>query len=114
VNQRNPSTDNVLRAHLYNNFMQRIASYGNYSRGGTNMVLENSVFEDVKDPYHYDDGTLVAIGNIVRDSSGQQESSGSSYSVFDPHDYYDYVLDPADEVESLLERCSGPRPDLGL
>ncbi|KYF96381.1 hypothetical protein BE20_00575 [Sorangium cellulosum] len=62
LNQRNPSTDNVLRAHLYNNWLQRIDSYGNYARGGTNMVLENSVFDTVNRPHYYDDGTLVATG----------------------------------------------------
>lgn len=113
TNQRNPSTDNVLRAHLYNNFMQRIGSYGNYARGGTNMVLENSVFEDVPNPFYYDTGSLVAIGNVLTDVSGQQESSGSSYSFFDPSDYYDYVLDDADDVPDLLDECAGPLATLG-
>lgn len=113
LNQRNPSTDNVLRAHLYNNWMQRLGSYGNYARGGTNMVLENSVFEDVPNPYYYDTGSLVAIGNTLTDVSGQQESSGSSYSFFDPSDYYEYQLDAARDVPDLLEKCAGPRATLG-
>ncbi|WP_437611992.1 hypothetical protein WMF20_07725 [Sorangium sp. So ce834] len=114
LNQRNPSTDNVLRAHLYNNWLQRISSYGNYARGGTNMVLENSVFDTVNRPHYYDDGTLVAAGNIYRSTSGDKESSGSTYSFFDPSDFYEYSLDPADQVEALLTRCAGPRPELGL
>lgn len=114
LNQRNPSTDNVLRAHLYNNWLLRIDSYGNYARGGTNMVLQNSVFDSVNDPHYYDDGTLVAMGNVYRSTSGQQESSGSTYSFFDPADHYDYSLDPAEDVEALLEKCAGPRPTLGL
>jgi len=110
--QRNPSTDNVLRAHLYNNFMQNLSSYGNYARGGTNMVLENSVFEGVNNPHYYDTGSLVSIGNAYRDTSGQQEASGSSFSFFDPGTLYDYDLDPTSEVEALLARCAGPRPEL--
>jgi len=110
--QRNPSTDNVLRAHLYNNFMQNISSYGNYARGGTNMVLQNSVFEGVNNPHYYDTGSLVSIGNVYRDTSGQQEASGSTFSFFDPGTLYDYELDPASEVEALLARCAGPRPEL--
>lgn len=113
TNQRNPSTDNVLRAHLFNNFLRNVESYGNYSRGGTNMVLQNSVFLNVKDPHYYDDGTLVAIGNEYRGTSGQTESSGTSFSFFDPGDYYSYTLDPVSEVEDLLDRCAGPRPELG-
>jgi pectate lyase len=113
LNQRNPSVDNVQRAHLYNNFMQRLTSYGNYARGGTNAVIENSVFEDVNNPHYYDTGSLVARGNVYSGTTGQKESSGTTYSYFDPSDYYDYSLDPANEVEALLEKCAGPRPELG-
>lgn len=111
--QRNPSTDNVLRAHLYNNWLLRVESYGNYARGGTNMVLENSVFESVNHPHYYDTGTLVAIGNSYSSASGQQESSGSAYSFFDPSDHYEYDLDATSEVKTLLSACAGPRASLG-
>lgn len=111
--QRNPSTDNVLRAHLFNNWLLRVESYGNYARAGTNMVVENSVFDHVNSPYYYDTGSLVAIGNITRNSTGQKESSGSSYSFFDPNELYEYTLDPAADVEALLTKCAGPRPELG-
>jgi pectate lyase len=111
--QRNPSTDNVLRAHLFNNLLEDVTSYGNYSRGGTNMVLQNSVFVNVNDPHYYDTGTLVATGNIYRNTTGQQEQSGTEFSFFDPGDFYAYTLDPASEVEALVKRCAGPRPELG-
>jgi pectate lyase len=111
--QRNPSTDNVLRAHLFNNFMQNISSYGNYSRNATNMVLENSVFDTVNDPHYYDTGTLVALGNVYRSTTGQKESSGSTYSVFNPHDYYSYTLDATNQLEAILAKCAGPRAELG-
>jgi pectate lyase len=111
--QRNPSTDNVLRAHLFNNFLQNVTSYGNYARGGTNMVLQNSVFASVNNPHYYDTGTLVAVGNVYRSTTGQQESSGTTFSFFDPGTYYSYTLDPANQVEAILARCAGPRPELG-
>jgi pectate lyase len=111
--QRNPSTDNVLRAHLFNNFLKNVSSYGNYARQATNMVLQNSVFDTVNDPHYYDTGTLVATGNIYRNTTGQKESSGTSFSFFDPKDYYDYRLDPADQVETILAKCAGPRANLG-
>src|SRR5678810_740508 len=72
--QRNPSTDNVLRAHLYNNLMENISSYGNYARGATNMVLQNSTFVGVNDPHYYDTGTLVATGNVYRNTTGTRLS----------------------------------------
>lgn len=111
--QRNPSTDNVLRAHLYNNWLLRVSSYGNYARQGTNMVLENSVFDQVNEPHYYDTGSLVAIGNIYRNTTGQKESSGSTYSFFEPNKLYKYTLNPASEVEALLTKCAGPRATLG-
>ena len=114
VNQRNPSTDNVLRAHLYNNWLQRLASYGNYARGATNMVLENSVFESVKDPHYFDTGSLVAIDNEYVATTGKRSSSGARYEVFDPHTFYEYTLTPTAEVPALLTRCAGPRATLGL
>lgn len=111
--QRNPSTDNVLRAHLFNNFMQNVSSYGNYARGGTNMVLQNSVFDHVNDPHYYDTGTLVATGNIYRSTTGMRTSTGTTFSFFDPSAFYSYTLDAADKVEALLARCAGPRAELG-
>jgi len=114
TNQRNPSTDNVLRAHLYNNRLERLASYGNYARGGTHMVLEHSVFDTVKDPHYFETGSLVAIDNEYVNSKGKQESSGASYGAFDPHMFYQYTLTPTRDVTALLTRCAGPRATLGL
>ena len=113
TNQRNPSTDNVLRAHLYNNWLERLASYGNYARGGTHMVLEHSVFESVKDPHYYEMGSLVAIDNEYIDSTGRRDSTGASYGAFDPHVFYKYALTPTRDVTALLSRCAGPRATLG-
>ncbi|MGC4086649.1 MAG: hypothetical protein QM756_01895 [Polyangiaceae bacterium] len=111
--QRNPSTDNVLRAHLYNNVMENITSYGNYARGGTNMVLQNSVFINVANPHYYDTGTLVAINNVYRSTTGTRTQTGTTFSFFDPSTFYSYKLDPVDQVEALVKRCAGPRAELG-
>ncbi len=113
TNQRNPSTDNVLRAHLFNNLMENCTSYGNYARGGTNMVLQNSTFVSVNDPHYYDTGTLVAPGNLPQHDR-QQESSGTTFSFFNPGTFYSYTLTPTSHVEALVKRCAGPRAELGL
>ncbi|GAA3341050.1 hypothetical protein GCM10020358_30910 [Amorphoplanes nipponensis] len=91
TNQRNPSTDNVALAHLYNNYLQNVTSYGNYARGATRMVLENSYFDNVKNPY-YPDATaqLRQSGSVVVNSSGSQSTLGSA---FTPSSYYAYTLD---------------------
>ncbi|GGW45797.1 pectinesterase family protein [Streptomyces griseoloalbus] len=115
--QRNPSTDNVAHAHLYNNFLEDApgtdiaSSYGNYSRGGTRMVLENSYFQGMKNPVIKDaTATIVQRGNVFSGTSGRNESGGTA---FDPKTYYAYTLDKAADVPSLLRSGAGPRPSIG-
>ncbi|MER5278095.1 pectinesterase family protein [Streptomyces sp. NPDC002809] len=112
--QRNPSTDNVAHAHLYNNYLQDdpgtdiTASYGNYARGHTDMVLENSYFEGLKNPVTRDGtATLVQRGSIFAGTSGRNESGGGT--SFDPHASYAYTLDSAAEVPALVKAGAGPR-----
>lgn len=113
--QRNPSTDNVAHAHLYNNFLQDdpgtdiTSSYGNYARGRTNMVLENSYFDGLNNPVTRDStATLVQRGSIFAGTSGRNESGGGAAS-FDPHSYYPYTLDDAADVPALVKAGAGPR-----
>ncbi|WP_093798573.1 pectinesterase family protein [Streptomyces sp. Wb2n-11] len=115
--QRNPSTDNVAHAHLYNNYLQDdpgtgiTSSYGNYARGRTKMVLENSYFQGVTNPV-IKDGTagLVQRGNVFTRTSGRNESGGTA---FDPKAYYNYRLDRAADVPALLKSGAGPRSSIG-
>ncbi|WP_335987216.1 RICIN domain-containing protein [Glycomyces sp. MUSA5-2] len=112
TNQRNPSTDNVALAHLYNNYLQDISGYGNYARGSTKMVLENSYFDNVNDPY-YPDSTaqLRQSGSICVDCTGDRVTSGSA---FNPSDYYSYTLDSASSLPTLLDTYAGPQSWLGV
>ncbi|MFC4565198.1 polysaccharide lyase family 1 protein [Nocardiopsis mangrovi] len=111
TNSRNPSIDNVAMAHLYNNHLRDTGS-GNWSRGSSNTVIENSYFQDVEDPYYKDaDASLVQRGSIVVDSDGRRETGGSA---FDPGAHYSYTLDPADDVPALLDDGAGPQADIGV
>jgi pectin methylesterase-like acyl-CoA thioesterase/pectate lyase len=109
---RNPSTDNVAYAHLYNNYLQNISSYGNLSRGATRMVLENSYFENVNNPYYNDTSAaqLRQGGSIAVNCTGRQQTNGSA---FTPGSFYAYTLDPAANVPSLLRTYAGPQADIG-
>ncbi len=110
TNARNPSIDNVANAHLYNNYLQDTGS-GNWSRGSSNTVIENSYFERVTDPYYItDDASLTESGSIVVDSEGDQETGGEG---FDPSSFYDYTLDPAEDVPDLLRAGAGPQAEIG-
>ncbi|MBG0854245.1 right-handed parallel beta-helix repeat-containing protein [Streptomyces spinoverrucosus] len=115
--QRNPSTDNAAHAHLYNNFLEDTpntsitSSYGNYSRGKTKMVLENSYFQGFKNPVTKDStATVVQRGNLFSGTSGRNESGGTA---FDPKAYYPYTLDKAADVPALLKSGTGPRTSIG-
>ncbi len=113
--QRNPSTDNVAHAHLYNNYLEDEAgttiksSYGNYSRGKTNMVLENSYFQGMTNPVVRDaTATVVQRGNVFSGTTGKNESGGSG-AAWDPKKFYSYTLDKAADVPALLKSGVGPR-----
>ncbi|MFF3939277.1 pectinesterase family protein [Streptomyces phaeofaciens] len=115
--QRNPSTDNAAHAHLYNNFLEDVAgtaitsSYGNYSRGATKMVLENSYFQGVNNPVIKDStATIVQRGNTFAGTTGRNESGGTA---FDPKTFYGYTLDKTADVPALLTSGAGPRGTLG-
>ncbi|WP_406217517.1 pectinesterase family protein [Streptomyces canus] len=115
--QRNPSTDNAAHAHLYNNFLEDVAgtdinsSYGNYSRGATRMVLENSYFQGFKNPVIKDStASIVQKGNTFVGTSGRNESGGTA---FDPKTYYAYTLDKTADVPALLKSGVGPRSSIG-
>ncbi|MER7176770.1 pectinesterase family protein [Streptomyces mesophilus] len=115
--QRNPSTDNAAHAHLYNNWLQDEAgtqiksSYGNYSRGRTKMVLENSYFQGINNPVTKDaTAAVVQRGSVFSGTNGRNESGGTA---FDPKKFYGYTLDAAAQVPALLKSGAGPRSSIG-
>jgi pectate lyase len=116
--QRNPSADNCAYAHLYNNYISAqvhdgdpVWTYGNYSRGHTKMLIENSYYEDVQHPYQADaTAELVQRGSILKNTTGRHDEWGTA---FDAHDFYDYRLDPAAAVPALVTAFSGPQQNIG-
>ncbi|MEU3527155.1 pectin esterase [Streptomyces sp. NPDC038707] len=116
--QRNPSADNCAYAHLYNNYLSDqvadgdpVWTYGNWSRGHTKMVIENSYYDGVQHPYQADaTAELVQRGSILRNTGGRTDEHGTA---FDPHAFYDYRPDPAAAVPALVKRFSGPQQRIG-
>ncbi|MFI9582487.1 pectinesterase family protein [Streptomyces sp. NPDC052236] len=116
--QRNPSADDCAYAHLYNNYLSAQAdpgdpvwTYGNWSRGQTKMVIENSYYKDVQHPYQADaTAELVQRGSILKNTTGRHDTLGTA---FNPRDFYDYRLDPAAAVPALVRKFSGPQPTIG-
>ncbi|MBZ4014768.1 pectinesterase family protein [Streptomyces purpurogeneiscleroticus] len=116
--QRNPSADNCAYAHLYNNYLSAqvddgdpVWSYGNYARGRTKMVIENSYYEGVQHPHQADEtAELVQRGSVLKNTTGRHDTRGTA---FDPHAFYPYRLDPAAAVPALVKKFSGPQRSLG-
>ncbi|MCX4761083.1 pectinesterase family protein [Streptomyces sp. NBC_01275] len=116
--QRNPSADNCAYAHLYNNYLSAqvadadpVWTYGNWSRGRTRMVIENSYYDGVQHPYQADaTAELVERGSILRNTSGRTDEWGAA---FEPRDFYPYRLDPAAAVPALVKALSGPQRRIG-
>ena len=112
--QRNPSADNLQYAHLYNNYLQNVSSYGNLSRGSTKMVLENSYFDHVNNPWNIDDttkGQLKQSGSICDSCTGKQVTGGAA---FTPGSFYPYTLDPAADVPAIVRAYSGPQASISM
>ncbi|MCI3277151.1 pectinesterase family protein [Streptomyces cylindrosporus] len=117
--QRNPSADNCAYAHLYNNYLSNqvadgdpVWTYGNWSRGHTKMVIENSYYDGIQHPYQADaTAELVQRGSILKNTTGRTDEWGAA---FDPREFYDYRLDPAAAVPALVKRFSGPQRQIGV
>jgi pectate lyase len=108
TNQRNPSADNLQYAHLYNNYVRGVTSYGHYARGTTNMRMENVYFESTKNPVTKDDGAVLnASGNVYQSCTGTV--AANSGTAFSPSSYYSYTLDTASNVPTVVKANAGPR-----
>ncbi|MFF8279788.1 pectinesterase family protein [Streptomyces lateritius] len=116
--QRNPSADNCAYAHLYNNYLSAqvddgdpVWTYGNYARGRTRMVIENSYYDGIQHPYQADaTAELVQRGSVLKGTTGRHDTWGAA---FDPRAFYAYRLDPASAVPALVTRFSGPQKTIG-
>jgi len=113
TNSRNPSADNLAYLHMYNNYLQNVTGYGNYVRGYTKAVIENSYYDNVRDPYYVEAGELVQRGNITVNSSWRSGRVTSRGSAFNPGSFYSYTLHPASDVPSLVSTYSGPQAAIG-
>ncbi len=114
TNQRNPSLDNGT-GHLYNNWLQNIASYGNYARGKSKVVVENSVFEKANNGLQCaPQAEMVSRGNVFQDCPAvDAEKAGLKGQAFEPKNFYAYTLDDAARVPELLRGHAGPQTEIG-
>ncbi|KAM0323697.1 hypothetical protein ACHAQA_008634 [Verticillium albo-atrum] len=108
TNQRNPSADNLAEAHLYNNYLSGVTSYGHYARGGTTAVIENVYFENTKNPITRDEGaSLRSTGTVLKGTSGTVAKDAGK--TFNPAAYYSYTLTKTADVPAFVRGNAGPR-----
>ncbi|KAK1703654.1 pectate lyase Pel-34K [Colletotrichum lupini] len=108
TNQRNPSADNLAQAHLYNNYLYGVTSYGHYARGSTNARVENVFFENTKNPLTKDSGAVLnASGNTYKSCTGT--TAANSGTSFDPKSLYSYTLTATADVPAYVKANAGPR-----
>lgn len=103
--------------HLFNNYFNNISSTAINSRMGAELLIENNVFENTKNPivsfYSAENGYWNLSGNYfgegvtwttpdAGDVSAQDGVSTSSYVV-----PYSYSLDPVDEVKAKVLANAG-------
>ena len=107
THQRNGSIDNVALCHVYNCWLDGVSSYGMASRGASQLLVEHSVFDTVRNPIGASDpdSCVAQRGNVRNGSWGSWEDTGIDA---DPADHYRYALDPVEEVPALLGRHAGP------
>jgi pectate lyase len=76
------------------------------------MVIENSYFDHVNNPYYPDGGAqLKQSGSVVVSCTGKQQTSGSA---FTPGSFYSYTLDPAANVPGLVRTYAGPQANISM
>ena len=104
--QRNPGFDNGM-GHLYNNYFETIRACGVHARGKARLVVENSVFRDIRNPLRRDpEAALVSRGNLIIECTGDHHQGGQA---FDPKQFYTYELDDTEKVVERVKRFAGPQ-----
>lgn len=70
------------------------------------MRMENCYFEKVKNPIQLDaTAKLSATGNVFKSTTGTTAKNAGT--VFDPKTFYEYTLDAAADVPSVVAKGAG-------
>lgn len=112
VNGRAPKCDgDRARVHIFNNLYTNNTYFEVGAGGGAQVLLEGSVFRDVRFPTARGSGGLIhGRANLYEDISAGHQLDWKTVpepkdEVFEPP--YEYTLDQADSVEAMLRERAG-------
>lgn len=108
---RNPKLDGTAtRAHLYNNYYQKVTYFSINANDGAQALVEANYFDDSRYPHWNVSGYIEASGNVYTgqsaDDSGRRDGG---HTVFGDLNLYDYTLDDANDLPGQLHDGAGPR-----
>ncbi|MBN2037368.1 MAG: hypothetical protein JW768_11545 [Chitinispirillaceae bacterium] len=112
TNQRNPSFDMGI-GHLYNNFVRKSMSYGNLARGEARVIIENSYFENAKNPVQISDNAKLYISGLQFSGCSGSNTGNVTTPPYDIKSYYSYTLDATAQVKSIVSAGAGPNASIG-
>ncbi|KFZ03945.1 hypothetical protein V502_10533 [Pseudogymnoascus sp. VKM F-4520 (FW-2644)] len=115
TNQRGPSADNLKYCHMFNNYHLNITSYGNYARGHTQLLVENSYYENVNDPVVAGPNATIKSNWLkFKDCTGERHLDVNSKKVFDARKFYQYALKDPYDLPTTIPPFVGPALDIGI
>src|SRR5690625_2979695 len=92
---------------MYDNWHAGHSSYGMSARGAGQVLVENSVFQHVRNPLIQSDpdSGIHQIGCQFEGTWGRHDDTGPT---IDPSDHYAHTADSTDQVIPLLTQHGGP------
>ncbi|WP_420827818.1 pectate lyase family protein [Gracilibacillus alcaliphilus] len=106
LNSRVPSF-RYGEGHLYNNYFEGIIDTGINARMGAQLLVENNVFENSKDPLGYWYSNTTGYWNVsnnlyINSTGSQPTTSTTNYTV-----PYHYSLTPVEDVKTVVTEYAG-------
>lgn len=105
VDQLSFTVKKVKEAHLYNNYLENVKSYGDNVLAKSKVLVEGGYLEQLTDPVKL----VSQVGEVCVTCTIDQLSIGKAFEA-----PYPYVLDQASAVPSLVKTYAGPQANLGL
>ncbi len=109
TDQRHPRV-RFGECHVFNNYYNDIVTYGIASTCEAEVLVESNYFKNVEYPAVTGGLGIESPPGYINNKNNYFENSGiptESGSVFDPKDYYDYIPDNAEDIDSIVTAYAG-------